>query len=152
MKMTKTIKLGKNRTTFQFEGNTLWDAVMKSKYIAFDNIPKCGKCGSDDLYLDAHEAQEYKYTTIKCKNCRASLTLGERKDHTAVYPRKNPQGYYDWQDFKPKEATQSPNSPNPMHGSKTPPNAPPYSLGSCCAKASLSLIIFSLSFLSIVGP
>ncbi len=109
MKMTKTIKAGKRNYTFQFEGNDLHEVVTASKYIGFEQVPKCGICGSDNLILDAHEAQGYKYTTIRCMKCRATLTLGERKDKSAVFLRKNDTGNYDWRAYSPPAT--APNSP-----------------------------------------
>ena len=104
--MTKNVKIGKRDYQFEFEGNKLYDVVAASQYIGFNSIPSCGLVKSDNLILSAHEAQGYKYTTVKCMNCRATLTLGERKDGTAMYIRTNEQKKPDWQAFQPKQSAQ----------------------------------------------
>ncbi len=99
----KTTKLGKNKATFMFSGQTLYNAVKSSKYVSFQDVEKCGICGGTDLVLDCHEAGGYEYTTINCKGCRAQLTVGERKDKSAVFLRKDESGNFVWRAYTPPQ-------------------------------------------------
>ncbi len=92
--------IGRNTYTFVFTGSNLYEAVTESQKLSFPDVHKCGICGSDDLTLAAHKAQDkYKYTHINCNNpkCRAQLTLGQRQDDPdTFYLRKNDKNEYDW--------------------------------------------------------
>ena len=96
MQLTIKKKIGKTTYTFIVEGKTLYDALMESNKLSFDDVEKCGICGGDDLVLGAHEAKgKFKYVDIKCKNykCRASLTFGRpQEDPEAFYLRKEDTG------------------------------------------------------------
>jgi hypothetical protein len=87
MKIEK--KVGKRTYEFTVEGENLHDAVMESKKLSFYDVHKCGCCGSDDLVLDAHVAQEkFNYTTVKCNGCKASVNFGQQqKDDNVFYLR-----------------------------------------------------------------
>lgn len=99
MQLTIKKKIGKNTYTFIVEGKTLYDALMESNKLSFEDIDKCGLCGSDNLVLGAHEAKgKFKYVDIKCKNytCRGSLTFGRpQEDPEAFYLRKEDSGKKD---------------------------------------------------------
>lgn len=96
--------IGRNTYTFVFTGSNLYEAVTESQKLSFPDVHKCGICGSDDLTLAAHKAQDkYKYTHINCNNpkCRAQLTLGQRQDDPdTFYLRKNDKNEYDWKPFE----------------------------------------------------
>jgi len=86
MKVDK--KIGKRTYEFTVQGENLFDAVMESKKLSFYDVHKCGCCGSDDLSLDAHVAQnKFKYVTIKCNNrdCRASLNFGSQTENPDIF-------------------------------------------------------------------
>ena len=86
MKVEK--KIGKRTYEFTVQGENLYEAVMESKKLSFYDVHKCGCCGSDDLYLDAHLAQgKFKYVTVKCgnKDCRASLNFGSQTENPDVF-------------------------------------------------------------------
>jgi late competence protein required for DNA uptake (superfamily II DNA/RNA helicase) len=87
MKIEK--KVGKRTYEFTVEGENLHEAVIESKKLSFYDVHKCGCCGSDDLVLDAHVAQDkFSYTTVKCNGCRASVNFGQQqKDDTIFYLR-----------------------------------------------------------------
>lgn len=103
MKMNVTKQIGKNKVSFQVEGDNLFDVVMESQKLSFGNVEKCGICGSDDLELEAHIAQGFKYTSIKCKKCKASLTFGQKKeDPNTYYLRRKEDKTLDWKAFEGK--------------------------------------------------
>ena len=86
MKVEK--KIGKKTYEFTVHGENLFEAVMESKKLSFYDVHKCGCCGSDDLYLDAHVAQgKFKYVTIKCRNkdCKASVNFGQQQENDEVF-------------------------------------------------------------------
>lgn len=84
MKIEK--KVGKRNYEFTVEGENLHDAVMESKKLSFYDVHKCGCCGSDDLVLDAHVAKgKFKYTTIKCNKCRASVNFGQQQEDSNIF-------------------------------------------------------------------
>lgn len=84
MKIEK--KVGKRTYEFTVEGENLHEAVMESKKLSFYDVHKCGCCGSDDLVLDAHVAKnKYKYTTIKCNSCKASVNFGQQQEDSNVF-------------------------------------------------------------------
>lgn len=104
MKISNDKKIGKNIYTITGEGENLFEAIMDMNKVSFGSIDKCGMCGSDDLYLEAHVAQKYEYHSIKCNKCRSSLTFGKRKDDDNVsFLRRKEDGSYDWQKFEPKK-------------------------------------------------
>lgn len=101
-----TIKtLGKNRYTLTGDGENLFECIMELNKASFGDISECGVCGSDNLYLEAHVAQnKYKYHTVKCAKCRSSLTFGRREDDDNIsFLRRKEDGSYDWQKFEPKK-------------------------------------------------
>jgi len=84
MKIEK--KIGRRTYEFTVEGENLYEAVMESKKLSFYDVHKCGCCGSDDLVLDAHVAQgKFKYTTVKCNKCKASVNFGQQQEDDNVF-------------------------------------------------------------------
>ena len=102
MKMTATKQIGKNKYTFFFEGKNLYEVVMEAQKLSFRDIPLCGCCKGDNLILDAHLAQgKFKYVSVKCLDCKASLTFGQKQDDPdTYYPRRNEQKQLDWKAYK----------------------------------------------------
>ncbi len=102
MKLSIKKQIGKTEYPFQVEGDNLHDLVMQAQKLSFGDVPKCGICGSDNLILEAHVAQnKYKYTSVKCLNCKASVTFGQRQeDPSTYYLRKNGNKELDWQEYK----------------------------------------------------
>lgn len=95
--------IGRTPYTFTFAGDNLHEVIMESQKLSFPNVEACGLCGSDDLYLSAHVAQnKFKYTEIRCNKCRAELTLGSRQDDpNTMYLRKDEKGNPLWKAFNP---------------------------------------------------
>jgi len=84
MKIEK--KVGKRTYEFTVEGENLHEAVMESKKLSFYDVNSCGCCGSHDLILDAHIAKnKFKYTTVKCNNCRASVNFGQQQEDKDIF-------------------------------------------------------------------
>lgn len=101
MEMIIKKQIGKTQYTFVVEGKNLHEITMESKKLSFYDVPKCGLCGSDNLFLTAHVAQKkFKYTEIRCAKCKATLTFGQtQEDPDTFYLRKNEQGEYDWKPY-----------------------------------------------------
>ena len=79
-------KIGKETHQFSVEGENLFDVVMTSKNLSFYDVDKCGCCQSDDLSLGAHIAKnKFKYVTIKCKKCKASVNFGQQQENPEVF-------------------------------------------------------------------
>jgi len=104
MQISNVKKIGKNEYTITGEGMNLFEAITDLNKASFGDIKECGICGSDALYLEAHTAQaKYKYHSIKCGKCRASLTFGRREDDDNVsFLRRTGEGKYDWKEYTPK--------------------------------------------------
>ena len=84
MKIEKQI--GKRTYEFTVEGSNLHEAVVESKKLSFYDVHKCGCCQSDDLVLDAHVAQgKFKYTTVKCNACKASVNFGQQVENPDIF-------------------------------------------------------------------
>lgn len=106
MQMIVKKSIGKTVYTFVLEGKNLHECVMEAEKLSFPAVYKCDLCQSDQLVLGARIAgdQEFKYTEIKCLNCRGSLTFGQKiKDPDTFYLRRNDSKGFDWVAFKPKE-------------------------------------------------
>lgn len=116
--------IGKTVYPFTFTGSTLHEVVMESQKLSFPDVHTCGICGKDDLYLSAHVAEGYKYTEIRCNDCRAELTFGVRKDNPEVsYLRRDEKsGKYAWKKFQPETtASPAPAGPNTAPPVQEPP-------------------------------
>lgn len=102
MKMNVTKKIGKTNYHFQFEGDSLFKVLQEAQKLSFDEVKECGICKSDNLILESHWGREkgknvYEYCSVKCQDCRASVTLGRMKEDTNVYfLRKNADKNLDW--------------------------------------------------------
>lgn len=105
MRMNLIKKIGKNNYHFQFEGSTLFEVLMESQKLSFDDVEQCGICGKNDLFLEAHYGTKngkpaYEYCSVKCKDCKSSVTFGKtQEDSTVVFLRKKG-GNLDWQAYK----------------------------------------------------
>lgn len=115
--------IGKTVYPFTFTGSTLHEVVMESQKLSFPDVHTCGICGKDDLYLSAHVAEGFKYTEIRCNDCRAELTFGVRKDNPEVsYLRRDEKGNYAWKQFQPETtASPAPAGPNTAPPVQEPP-------------------------------
>ncbi len=98
--------IGITNYTFVFTGRNLYEVITESQKLSFSDIHECGKCGSADLFLETHKAQnKYEYTTVKCKGCRASLTFGQKKEDPDVfYLRRNEAKEFDWKEYAKEES------------------------------------------------
>jgi len=86
--MQKFIKkqIGKEVHTFVVEAETFHELIMASKNLSFGDVKLCGLCNSDDLELGAHLAgkKKHKYTTIRCRKCKACLNFGQQQENPNV--------------------------------------------------------------------
>jgi len=96
-------QIGKNEYTLTGDGANIYECVTELNKASFGDVDVCGVCGSDNLFLEAHLAKgKFKYSSIKCAKCRASLTFGKREDNDNVsFLRRKEDGSYDWQAFTP---------------------------------------------------
>lgn len=102
MKLEITKNIGTTPYKFLVEGDTLFDVVMQSQKLSFGDVDKCGCCGSNKLTLEAHLAQgKYKYVSVKCRECKASVTFGVRQeDNTTYFLRRREDGKLDWRAYE----------------------------------------------------
>jgi len=112
--MQKTIKkkIGRETHTFIVEGDTLFDVMQEAGKLSFYDVHKCGICGGDHLTLGSHHAQnKYKYVTIKCKDCKASVNFGSQTENPDIFYIKmreeegkdgKTKKVIDWNKFEPK--------------------------------------------------
>jgi len=116
--LTKVVKkkIGKETHSFMVEGENFMDVMIQAQKLSFPDIHKCGLCGSDNLVLGYHKAQDkFDYITIGCRSCRAQLNFGESTQVKGTYylrSKKNDQGgimkddkgfvVYDWTSFDNK--------------------------------------------------
>ena len=106
-------KIGDHIQRFAVEGETLYDVVMESKKMSFDDVHQCGVCGAVNLELSAHHTGDgYDYVYVKCKKCRATLNFGQQKKNKEVFYLKTidiTEGQYkggksyDWKPFIPEQ-------------------------------------------------
>ena len=123
IKLTIQRQIGVRRYGFTFDGKDLWEVLMASQEVAFNDVEKCGLCGGKWLALRAYETKEdkYQYIKIECRDpkCWASVTLGKRKDNGAFFLRKTAEGKVEWE-LPKKDA-----AGKPMPQSPAPVNPPP---------------------------
>ena len=71
----KIVKIGNTTHQFDVKGENLHDVI---KPLSFGNVNNCGICEDTNLRLGTHVAKgKFKYTTIKCGKCGASLNFGQ---------------------------------------------------------------------------
>lgn len=106
MEMIIKKTIGKSVYTFVFAGSNLYEVITESQKLSFPDVEKCGCCGSDDLILGTHLGKDdkgnesFKYTDIKCRNCKGSVTFGQpKKDPDTFYLRTNEAGELAWKKF-----------------------------------------------------
>lgn len=114
MRMFVKKVIGKETYTFEVEGNNLFEVIMEAQRLSFRDVPKCGLCDSDNLYLKAYKTTEgqYEYIKIICVKCKGSLTFGKRKDVKDTYFLRRTETGYDWKAFEKKENTSKEATPN----------------------------------------
>ena len=105
MQMYIKKQIGKNPYTFVVEGKNLFEMVMESQKLSFPDVEKCGICGSNEIFLHARlagEKNQFKYTEIRCKKCKAQLQFGQtQEDPNVFYLRKVQQGenkVFEWKE------------------------------------------------------
>jgi hypothetical protein len=107
MQLSIRKQIGKTSYTFLVEGKNLWDVVMESEKLSFQDVHECGLCKCDLLYLKAYKTKEkgFKYVKIVCSKCKGSLTFGStQNDPDIYYLRKTDNGKFDWQKYEPKHS------------------------------------------------
>jgi len=87
-------KIGREVHNFVVEGDNLFDVMQEAGKLSFHDVHTCGCCGSDNLSLGSHKAQnKYKYVTVRCLNCKATLNFGQQsEDDEVFYLRKREEG------------------------------------------------------------
>jgi hypothetical protein len=110
LKMSVHRKIGKSTYHFQFEGKNLYEVVKESEKLSFPDIPRCGLCGKDNIVLGTRHAQnKYKYTFIRCQECKAQLIFGQTKEDADVfYLRRREDKKFDWHIYEPEDADDLP--------------------------------------------
>lgn len=49
---------------------------------------QCGACGCPDVWPQVRERDGNHYYEVKCSNCKAELSFGQRRVDGALYPRR----------------------------------------------------------------
>lgn len=122
MQMTIKKKIGQTNYNFIVQGDNLHQVIMESKKLSFGDVPQCGHCKKNNLYLTAYVTAEdrYEYTKIVCRDCGASVTFGQpKKEPDTFYLRKNNDGSPKWEKRESKPSQSKP------AGKPDIPNAPP---------------------------
>lgn len=106
LQMMISKRLGRRQFHFTVSGNNLHEVVSEYENLSFADVPKCGICGSDNLDLTARVAQDkFKYTSVRCLDCRADVTFGKRQENDQTYfLRKTEDGKLDWRAYEQKQA------------------------------------------------
>lgn len=109
-------QIGKQLYNFVVEGENLEQVLLENNKLSFEDVHHCGVCGSSELHLNGRVAKtlkdpsnpkkgfdEYTYSEIKCKDCKASVVFGKTKeDPNVFFLRKREEGglrILDWQAF-----------------------------------------------------
>lgn len=123
MQMTVVKIIGTTRITFMVEGDSLWECQEQAQKLSFPDVPECGLCKSESLYLFSYLAQgKYRYTKIICKNCKGSIQFTNRVDDPkTIFLKKNEEGRPDWQKYVKKQPEKTP----PPVDTPPPPEDPP---------------------------
>ena len=123
----KTVQIGNTTHQFDVTGENLHEVI---KPLSFGNVYKCGICGDTNLRLGTHVAQsKFKYTTIKCGKCGATLNFGQQQEDDTVYYLKTKIGQggkkeYDWQAYVNSNNAAPPQAAPPQN--QAAPGAPNY--------------------------
>lgn len=98
MELMITKRLGRRQFHFTVQGANFHEVIAEYDRLSFPDVPKCALCGSDNLDLTARVAQDkFKYTSLKCLDCRGDVTFGKRADDDkTVFLRKTEDGKLDW--------------------------------------------------------
>lgn len=108
--------IGKIQHNFVVEGENLEQLLLESNKLSFEDVHQCGVCLSTDVHLNGRIAKtlkdpskptkgfdEYTYSEIKCRDCKASLVFGKTKeDPNVFFLRKREEGgqrVLDWQPY-----------------------------------------------------
>lgn len=92
-------QIGKTTHTFTVEGKNLFDLQIEAQKLSFPDIHKCGLCGSDSIFLNAHTAKKkFNYVTIKCAKCKGSVNFGQQMENPDIFYIKTKEGTkdFDW--------------------------------------------------------
>lgn len=122
MEMIFSKQIGKHKLTFSAEGKDLFEMVMQSQQISFQDVYKCGLCGSDKLYIRAYETEEdkYQYVKLHCAECRGTLTFGKAKKDGSYFLRKKEDNTLAWEQARQQNPPQAPMKSSWQVGAATP--------------------------------
>ena len=100
-------RIGQETYTFVVEGKNLFEVVMESQKLSFDDVDVCGVCGKNHLILNARITPEdhYEYVEVKCLSCKAQLVFGRpKKVADTYYLRKDKETKkLQWKEFTPAQ-------------------------------------------------
>ena len=105
LQMMITKRIGRRQFHFTVQGSNFHETVAEYERLSFGDVAACGVCGSDNLDLTSRVAQgKFKYTSVRCLECRADVTFGKREDDDqTVFLRKKTGGLpgeLDWRPFE----------------------------------------------------
>lgn len=106
MELFITKQIGLTKYTFVVEGKNLHELTMESQKLSFDDVDKCGICGSNRLILNARVAgpKKFKYVEVKCRSCKGALVFGNMTESPdTYYLRKNEKKEFAWKEYSPED-------------------------------------------------
>jgi cbb3-type cytochrome oxidase cytochrome c subunit len=92
------------RLRVEAEAQTLKQALEEISGVE-DVVPEpCAACGSDAVRFLVREAKGYKYYSLRCNTCEATLDFGQNQDGISLFKRrknkdghpKGKDGWYHW--------------------------------------------------------
>lgn len=104
LQLMTTKRIGRRQFHFTVAGKNFHEVVAEYDRLSFPDVGACGLCGSDNLDLTSRVAQgKFKYTSIKCKDCKGDLTFGKmQEDEDTYFLRRKPGGELDWRPMEKK--------------------------------------------------
>lgn len=84
--MAIQIKTKVGNSVISISGKDEKDLIEQVSF--FEELPcECGKCQSKNLGFRYRRAKDYDFYELRCKDCRATFALGQKKEGGGLYPR-----------------------------------------------------------------
>lgn len=79
-----------SRITLEVEGTTVKELFEKVAQLQdiFEAEEECGLCGSQSIRLVSRENDGNRYHELKCLDCGAAFSFGQRKKGGDLFPRR----------------------------------------------------------------
>ena len=75
-------KIGNTTHSFSIENEDFYSCVAESRNLSFADVPDCGKCHSENLFLNSRKGKDkFEYVFVQCTDCGAFLNFGKKTDN-----------------------------------------------------------------------